>query len=93
MIDTLPLSIAGRREIAEAILHKIIRAHGMAMSHLTSKCRWKEYVAARIEAAQKLNAMGFNRDEIGGFLARDPSTINYYLMTPEERHQSNQRAG
>jgi DNA-binding NarL/FixJ family response regulator len=89
LVTTLPLSIHGRRQIAEATLREVIRGRGMALSHIASNHRWPEYVTVRKEAAQKLYAMGFKRCEIGRLLGRDPSTVWYYLLSPSERGREN----
>jgi hypothetical protein len=89
MVDPLPISIAARRQIAEATLREVIRGRGMALVHLVSRHRFPEYVTVRMEAAQRLYAMGFNKSEIARYLRRDPSTVWYYLLSPSERQQDN----
>lgn len=69
----------------------IASKHGVQVSVMLSKLRYKHLTKAREELYRELRSWGWSFPAIGHFCNRDHSTIMFALASPEERAARIQR--
>lgn len=78
-MDTLPVSIPARRQLAQQIVAAVAQRRKLIVRDLTGPDRFAHFVAARREAARALRSAGLHLEEIGSALGRHHTTVLHYV--------------
>lgn len=75
--------------IGQVILAAVADEYGMTVRQLRHRSSVHRWVPARITAARRLSAIGYNEPLIGRIMNRDPSTVSWYLGRTSKRQPVN----
>lgn len=74
------------------IIKQVLKDHLLGAEDFFSRQRIGCYVAARMDAAKRLQAVGFSVNQIARFMRRNNTTIAYYLYPNIRQNRKDRKA-
>ncbi len=70
---------------ARDVIRRVAADFHIPLDLIMGKCRWRDVVLARAEAARRLRLRGYSSPKIGAMLGKDHTTILFYLGNGKSR--------